>query len=69
MSEARFAAILAQQMPDAEKRRRADFVVPTGLDRGYSLRRLQAILARLRTRPPPRRRRRIGTAIVGGRRG
>lgn len=48
MSEARFAAILKQQMPDAEKRRRADFVVPTGLDRGLSMRRLRAIVAGLR---------------------
>lgn len=30
MTEARFGAIVARQMPDAEKRRRADFVVPTG---------------------------------------
>ena len=30
MSEAKFAAILAKQTPDAEKRRRADFVIPTG---------------------------------------
>lgn len=44
MTEARFAAILQQQMPDAEKRRCADFVVPTGLDRGFSLRRLRAII-------------------------
>lgn len=29
MSEERFRAILAQQMPDAEKRRRADFVIST----------------------------------------
>ena len=48
MTEARFAAILKQQMPDAEKRRRADFVVPTGLDRNLSLRRLRAIIAALR---------------------
>lgn len=56
MTEARFAAILQQQMPDAEKRRRADFVVPTGLDRGLSMRLLRAIVAGLRgERPlPPR---------------
>lgn len=30
MTEARFAAILAKQLPDAEKRARADFVIPTG---------------------------------------
>ena len=34
MDEARFDAILARQLPDAEKRKRADFVVDTshGLD-------------------------------------
>src|SRR5499427_5867340 len=40
MSGDRLAAILAQQMPDAEKQRRADFVVRTGLDRRQSLHRL-----------------------------
>lgn len=54
MTEARFAAILEQQMPDAEKRRRADFVVPTGLDRGLSLRRLRAIVRLLQSGSRPR---------------
>jgi dephospho-CoA kinase len=44
MSASRFAAILAKQMPDAEKRRRADFVVPTGLGRRETLRRLAEIV-------------------------
>jgi dephospho-CoA kinase len=50
MTAARFAAILKQQMPDDEKRRRADFVVPTGLDRGLSMRRLRAIIGGLHGR-------------------
>jgi dephospho-CoA kinase len=60
MTRARFAAILTQQMPDAEKRRRADFVVPTGLDRRLSRQRLQAIINGLRAKCPtsPRQRRR-----------
>lgn len=33
MTAARYQGILSRQMPDGEKRRRADFVVPTGLDR------------------------------------
>jgi dephospho-CoA kinase len=48
MTERRFTAILGNQMPDREKRRRADFVVPTGLSRNVSLRRLRAIVRVLR---------------------
>jgi dephospho-CoA kinase len=48
MTEAKFAAILAKQMNDQEKRRRADFVVPTGLGRRLTLQRLQAIVTLLR---------------------
>jgi dephospho-CoA kinase len=58
MSRERFVMILKQQMPDAEKQRRADFVVPTGLNRSLSLRRLRAIVRLLRTAPPNRRARR-----------
>jgi dephospho-CoA kinase len=35
-------------MPDHEKRRRADFVVPTGLGKGATLRRLKAIVRLLK---------------------
>jgi dephospho-CoA kinase len=48
MTEIRLAAILRKQMPDHEKRRRADFVVPTGLRRGLTLRHLKAIIRILR---------------------
>jgi dephospho-CoA kinase len=50
MTERRLAAILSHQMPDREKRRRADFVVPTGLSRNLSLRRLRSIVRLLRDR-------------------
>jgi dephospho-CoA kinase len=48
MNAARLAGILDAQMPDREKRRRADFVVPTALGRGASYRRLAAIVQQLR---------------------
>jgi dephospho-CoA kinase len=50
MTERRLTAILSHQMPDPEKRRRADFVVPTGLSRNLSLRRLRGIVRLLRDR-------------------
>jgi dephospho-CoA kinase len=50
MTERRLTAILSHQMPDREKRRRADFVVPTGLSRNLSLRRLRSIVRLLRDR-------------------
>ena len=49
MTTERFTAILARQAPDAMKQRRADYVVPSGLDRRTSLQVLARIarLARL----------------------
>jgi dephospho-CoA kinase len=57
MSESRFAGILHAQMPDREKRRRADFVVATALGRGTTFRRLKAIVRALGAGEAPRRRR------------
>jgi dephospho-CoA kinase len=50
MTEIRLAAILEKQMPDREKRRRADFVVPTGAGRDVTLRRLRAVVRFLRSK-------------------
>jgi dephospho-CoA kinase len=50
MTPARLAAIRARQMPDVEKRQRADFVIPTGLERRRSLRTIARIVDRLRHR-------------------
>lgn len=57
MTESRFRGILRAQMPDAEKRRRADFVVATALGRNVSFRCLQTIVRKLRQGDSPPRRR------------
>jgi len=44
MTDEKFRAILAKQLPDAEKRRRTPYVVPTGLGRRFSLDRLRQAL-------------------------
>ncbi len=48
MSESEARSLIARQMPDAEKRRRADVVIRTGLSRWHSLRQIRRMLARLR---------------------
>lgn len=48
MTEEKFRAIVARQVPDAEKRRRADFVVRTGGHRGETFRQLKRIVRELR---------------------
>lgn len=50
MNAAKLANILARQVPDAEKRRRADFVVPTGLGRRLTLLHLRRIVAAVKQR-------------------
>ena len=60
MTEAKFAGVLRQQVPDVLKRQRADFVVPTGLGRRFALDRVRAIVERCSGREgrvwPPRSR-------------
>jgi dephospho-CoA kinase len=48
MTEEKFRAIVARQVPDTEKRRRADFVVLTGGHRGETFRQLKRIVSELR---------------------
>ena len=51
MSAEKLTAILKRQTPDAEKRRRADFVIETALGKGPALRRLKRIVTIARERP------------------
>ncbi len=69
MTEAKMQAVLARQLPDAEKRRRADFVVQTGLTKGHSLRQLAAIVTLLKEEARRRRRRPLGNRSIANRPG
>lgn len=65
MTAGKLNDIRARQMPDREKRRLADFVVPTGLGRRQSLRALARIVRLVRAGKMPRHRpprRQPGTA-------
>jgi dephospho-CoA kinase len=50
MTEAKFSAILKAQMPDADKRRRADFIVDTSRGLADAHAQVAAIIAALRVR-------------------
>lgn len=58
MTPAKLAQIRARQVPDTVKRRRADFFIPTGTDRGTTYRAVRALVRRLSGRAghiwPPR---------------
>ena len=55
MTEGKLAAILAKQIPDEEKRRRADFVVDTSQGFEHARAQVRDILARVATMPKRRR--------------
>ncbi len=52
MTRERLAAIRAAQMPEAEKRRRADYVIPTGQGKGTTLAIVRGIVLDMRRLPP-----------------
>ncbi len=47
MTESQITAIIARQMPDSQKRRRADLVIRTGLSRNTALRPIRALIRSL----------------------
>jgi dephospho-CoA kinase len=55
MTESKFAAILAQQVPDVEKRRRADFVVDTSRGFEHAQGQVRDILKTIATMPKRQR--------------
>jgi dephospho-CoA kinase len=55
MTAEKFAAILAKQMPDVEKRRRADFVVDTSHEFDVTRAQVRAVLAAIATMPRRRK--------------
>lgn len=67
MDRGRVEATLRRQMSDVEKRRRADVVIPTGLGRALTFRKVREVISACRSEPswqwppPPRYRNPSGT--------
>ncbi len=59
MTGDRLKAILSRQVPDAEKRRRADFVIPTGLGRRFTFVMIGKIIRKSKQDAGGKRRRRF----------
>lgn len=59
MTRERIKAIRGLQMSDREKRRRADYVIPTGLGRDHTMRRIRRIVNSLSTKTKARAAHRI----------
>lgn len=51
MTRQKMAAILENQMPDNEKRRRADFIIPTGVAKGDTRRAVRRVIRAMKKRP------------------
>lgn len=49
MSEEKFAAILKQQVPDSEKRQKADFIIDTGLGMDHARLEVRSIIKKLQS--------------------
>lgn len=61
MNEDKFRAVLARQLPDALKRRRADYVIQTGLGKALTYRQLARLVRKLRRREHERNRGKTGS--------
>ncbi|WP_051608980.1 dephospho-CoA kinase [Fodinicurvata fenggangensis] len=61
MNEEKFRAVLARQLPDALKRRRADYVIQTGLGKALTFRQLARLVRKLRRRERERIRDKTGS--------
>lgn len=60
MSRGKFRSILESQMPDGEKRARADFVVHSGLGRAYMMREMKNVLHTIREKQNRKEKRSAG---------